>query len=170
MRQVKDGQLKVLEVLYDRYQMKLYNFFLKLCRDPMASEDLLQNVFMRIMKYRSSYNPEYPFKTWVYQLARHLFYDHYQQQMRTRDQFASVDQVEASDTIDNDLEQQEEQQQLEEALQRLPLEKRELLVMSKIQGMHYEDIAAIKDITISNVKVQVHRAMKDLRSAYFNIN
>jgi RNA polymerase sigma factor (sigma-70 family) len=164
MSEVQKGHLDHLEELFERYQKKLFNFFMRLTYDQAASEDLIQNVFVRIMKYRSSYNSDLKFKTWIYQLSRNQFHDYYHKEVEKRDDFSDVT------TMPDQEFDQEQQAQLQVAMQKLAVEKRELLVMSKMQGMHYEDIAEIKEITIANVKVQVHRALKELRTIYFQMS
>ncbi len=170
MSEVQKGHLDHLEELFERYQKKLFNFFMRLTYDQAASEDLIQNVFVRIMKYRSSYNPNLKFKTWIYQLSRNQFHDYYRKEVEKRDDFTDVTTMRDHDLTTDDGYDKEQQAQLQVAMQKLPIEKRELLVMSKMQGMHYDDIAEIKEITVANVKVQVHRALKELRTIYFQLN
>ena len=73
MLEVKEGNLDSLVPLYDAYQKKIYNFFLRVTHDRLTSEDLTQNVFSRILSYRRSYKDVYSFKSWIYQIARILF-------------------------------------------------------------------------------------------------
>ncbi|HMI62951.1 MAG TPA: sigma factor, partial [Puia sp.] len=54
---VKDGHLSELTELFDRYHVPLYNFFLRLTVDKVISEDLTQNLFYRVIRYRQSYQP-----------------------------------------------------------------------------------------------------------------
>src|SRR6266480_4390786 len=77
MLQVRDGAGETLGVLFDRYQTPLFNFYSKLTGDRTLSEDLVQEVFLRILKYRQSYSPGTPFRAWVYQIARNARIDHF---------------------------------------------------------------------------------------------
>src|SRR5207302_7941166 len=65
MLQVRDGAGEMLGVLFDRYQTPLFNFYSKLTGDRTLSEDLVQEVFLRILKYRQRYSPGTPFRAWV---------------------------------------------------------------------------------------------------------
>src|SRR5437660_10610452 len=76
MLQVRDGAGETLGVLFHRYQTPLFNFYSKLTGDRALSEDLVQEVFLRILKYRQSYCPGTPFRAWVYQIARNARIDH----------------------------------------------------------------------------------------------
>ena len=77
MLQVKEGQLEKLGLLFERYNKSLYGFFYRLTLDREVSEDLVQNVFLRMMKYKHTYKGDGQFKTWMYHMARNLFSDHY---------------------------------------------------------------------------------------------
>jgi len=70
MLKVKNGQLDVMKLLFERYHLLLYNFFFRMSMDEELSKDLVQNLFIRIIRYKKSFNPEYKFKTWMYQMAR----------------------------------------------------------------------------------------------------
>src|SRR5215218_9188376 len=91
MYRVKDGQLPELTQLFDRYSMPVYNFFLKLTMDAAASEDLTQNLFYRIIRYRHSFNAANgSFKAWMYQMARNLHADHCRQKQRLTEVMTNV--------------------------------------------------------------------------------
>ena len=75
MSQVRNGVGEMLGVLFDRYQMPLFIFFYKMTGNRTTSEDLVQEVFFRILKYRQSYREGTPFKAWMYQIARNARVD-----------------------------------------------------------------------------------------------
>ena len=62
MLQVRNGESEMLGVLFDRYQAPLFNFYTRLMGDRGASEDLVQEVFLRILRYRASYQPGTAFR------------------------------------------------------------------------------------------------------------
>src|SRR5947209_7889692 len=72
---VRNGVVEMLGVLFDRYQSPLFNFYCKLTGDRSVSEDLVQDVFYRILKYRKSYQSGMSFKSWMYQIARNARLD-----------------------------------------------------------------------------------------------
>ena len=169
MLKVKSGQLDQLGLLFERYNRPLYGFFLRLTSDQEASEDLVQNVFVRIIKYRHTYKGDGKFSTWMYHMARNLFADHYRKEKRmgykedvkvTDRYFANEDHAERTKIASEELDL------LQSALSSLPIDKREILVMSKYQGMKYQDIAELLEITESAVKVRIFRALKELKLNY----
>ena len=86
MSQVRNGVGEMLGVLFDRYQSPLLNFYCKLTGSRTTSEDLVQEVFFRILKYRQSYRPGTPFRAWLYQIARNARTDHLRRQRLTAHQ------------------------------------------------------------------------------------
>ncbi|MEQ9051719.1 MAG: sigma-70 family RNA polymerase sigma factor, partial [Marinoscillum sp.] len=122
----------------------------------------------RGLKYRTSYKAGSNFEFWLFQIARNQVKDHFRKMKIHRDQFQAADVL--PDHVDDlDEEQREREQRLMQALSMLPEEKREILVLSKFEGMKYEQIAALKSISVSAVKVQVHRTIKQLKELYFEI-
>jgi RNA polymerase sigma-70 factor (ECF subfamily) len=65
---------------------------------------------------------------------------------------------------------EDQYQQLDDAMSKLSAEQREILVLSRYQGLKYEEISRIKEISVAAIKVQVYRALKQLRSHYFKQN
>jgi len=82
MLQVKDGQTDKLGLLFERYNKSLYGFFYRLTCDSNASEDLVQNVFIRILKYKYTFHGDGKFSTWMFHMARNMFADHYKKSKR----------------------------------------------------------------------------------------
>jgi RNA polymerase sigma-70 factor (ECF subfamily) len=168
MLKVKDGNLPELTKLFDRYHVRLYNFFLKLTFDKDASEDLTQTLFYRIIKYRHSFkSDDGSFKSWIYQVARNVHIDFCRENKRTNEHFKKV-----NDNHDNipglsDTYSEMDFENLDKALLKLSPDEREILVLSRYQGLKYEEISRIKNISVAAIKVQVHRAMKHLRILYF---
>jgi RNA polymerase sigma-70 factor (ECF subfamily) len=72
MLQVKAGQVDQLGLLFERYHRILFSFFYNLNRNVEMSEDLVQNVFMRILKYKHRFKGDGEFKTWMFHIAKNV--------------------------------------------------------------------------------------------------
>jgi RNA polymerase sigma-70 factor (ECF subfamily) len=165
---VKDGHLSELTELFERYHVKLYNFFLKLTFDTNTSEDLTQNLFYRIIKYRQSFEPgNGTFRSWIYRMARNMHADFCKQEQKANSRRKNVEDLEEGPPADGEGYTEDHYERLDQALARLQPDQREILVLSRYQGLKYEEISKIKEISVAAIKVQVHRAIKHLRSLYF---
>lgn len=169
MLKAKGGELDAIGELYGRYSKRLYNFFLRLTANRDTSADLTQNVFYRVLKYRKTYTPEHLFKTWMFQIARNCLTDHREVHVK-HPNVSDTEKVLAS-VLDEDSANHQAAQDalLFRAIDNLPFESRELLVMSKFQGLKYEEIAKITGDSIPNIKIKVHRTMIKLKELYFEL-
>ncbi len=165
MAEVKKGDLDKSAILFERYQLKVYNYFLRICFNEQLSMDLSQNTFYRMLHYRKSYKPELSFQTWLFGIARNVLLDN------TKDKHSKTDSIDnikyAQQTENNEVLMKFENESLYSALNQLDAEDREIIVMSRFQNIKYNEIAEIQGITLSSVKVKVHRAIKKLREFYF---
>lgn len=170
MAQVRDGRVEMLAILFERHHVRLFNFFLRLTGNRPLSEDLTQELFLRILKYRQTYRGESKFSTWMYQIARNLHID----QLRSRRPEIPIDDLyeERPSPQPGPAQKAEARQDadlLARALERLPLRKREVLLLSRFQNLKYQEIAGLLECSVESVKVQVHRALKDLRGHYLDL-
>jgi RNA polymerase sigma-70 factor (ECF subfamily) len=169
MEAVKNGDLSQAAQLFERYHVRMYNFLLRMTAHREVAEDLTQNVFVRLLRYRHTYKPGMPVKAWLYQLARNAFADHYQQEKKQR-WLSLPPQLEMKDNLGEALEQEHLEQRLIHALAQLDDDARELLVLTRFQHLKYEEVARHLGLTVANVKVKVHRAIGSLRTKYFQLD
>lgn len=167
MEAVQRHKLDHLNVLFERYQKRIYNYFLKSTGDTEESADLTQQVFIRILKYRQSYRSGQRFEMWIFQIARNQVKDHFRKLKVHKDQFTDMEALPDVGMSDEPDLQAERERKLQLAMGKLPADKRELLVLAKFQNMKYEDIATLRSATVSAIKVQVHRTIQQLRTYYF---
>ncbi len=167
MKLVRSGDVQKLAILFERYHIKLFNYFLRLSGKRDISEDLTQDVFFRLLKYRQTFRGESKFLTWMYSIARNVYIDYYKSKkpdLSLEEQFHEEfdDRPKPEETVEAD----QERQLLHQALNTLPAEKKEVLILSRFQGLKYEEISNLMDCSLASVKTRVHRAIKDLRKAY----
>jgi RNA polymerase sigma-70 factor (ECF subfamily) len=165
MQNVKNGNLAEMAVLFERYHLRLYNFFLKMGLNRDSSQDLTQNLFYRMVKYRDSYKSGNTVKSWVYQIARNLHADYCRQRKKSEELFL-VTETYPGDVIDDSGFAEEDFEKLDRALAELSDAQREIIVLSRYQGLKYEEVAAVIHQSVPAIKVAMHRAIKQLRSIY----
>jgi RNA polymerase sigma-70 factor (ECF subfamily) len=168
MEAVRAGDTGRLEELFDRHHGLLYRYFLHLTSDHAAAEDLAQETFFRVLKYRRSYRPETSFRAWLYQVGRNVFHDHAR---RDKGEVAVPEEAGVLRSLDAPpdrlVERKQDSALLRRALAALPREKREVLVMSRYLDLKYEEIASVLDCEVGTVKVRVYRALRELSDRFF---
>jgi len=170
MEDVKKGKVEKMAVLFEKHHVSLFNFFMRLTGNRNICEDLVQDVFMRMLKYRSTYQGRSKFTLWMYQIARNAHIDFLRKKKNTLpldEQWSEPITSEASPA--ETLEGGQEVQLMRQALAQLPLKKREVLILSRYQNLKYKEIAELMDCHIGTVKAHVHRAIKELGKIYFEL-
>jgi RNA polymerase sigma-70 factor (ECF subfamily) len=168
MERVRAGELEQLSELFERHHRRLYQFFVKLARDRSVAEDLVQEVFVRVLKYRHTWRDEAEFVPWMFALARNAAVDHFRSRTRDgkRDAAAVPDMTPQPAYAVERLEEAERAAQLRAALDLLAPDKREVLLLARFGELKHDRIAAMLGISPGAVRVRLHRALKELREAY----
>ncbi len=167
MQHVREGDVGKLSLLFDRHHKPLLRFFVHLTGNHEASEDLVQEVFFRVLKYRQSFQPGTSFRAWLYQVARNAHIDHAGRHKLETAMPENIEFRSAGKLQDESLRQKQDALLLRKALAALSLEKREVLVMSRYQDLKYEEIAGILKCEAGTVKVRVYRALRELGDRFF---
>lgn len=171
MLKVRDGEVGRLGILFERHHVPLYNYFLRLTNRREASDDLVQEVFLRMLKYRQGYRGDSPFTVWMYRIARNSWVDYLKKAKRETSWDENSEEPASDDPLPGqELEESQELIQLRRALFKLAPEKREVLVLSRYQEMKYEEIAELLGCAVGTIKARVHRALKDLKEIYTELS
>jgi RNA polymerase sigma factor (sigma-70 family) len=169
MLKVRSGDLDKMALLFQRHHRPLYGFLFHMTRHREASEDLLQNVFYRMLRSRHTFTGEGEFRTWMYCIARNVVKDHLKKSRREPDSYDAADlaeRISATTRTDESLERRLEIKALQQALNELSPESREVLLLSRFQDLRNEEIARVLDISVGAVKVRIHRAINQLKELY----
>ncbi len=168
MLRVKEGDISAMAGLFERYHGRVYHFFCKLSMDQGASEDLTQQAFYRMIRYKSSFNQkEGSFKSWMYKIARNIHFD-WLQKKKKEGKLESLAESQQALSARQAHEAEIERKSLHEALQKLKPEQRELILLSRFEGLQYREISRINGKSVMAIKVQIHRAIRQLKDFYFN--
>lgn len=174
MAQVTGGDLGKLAVLFERHHKPLFRFFVHMNRDRELSQDLVQDVFFRILRYRHTYDAKQSFSAWMYQIARNAHLDHIRKRKGEVLVFEDPaergqEPVSGARGADEELRRRQEIRLLRKALDRLPEDKREVLVLSRYQNLKYEEIAQVLGCEVGTVKVRVYRAVRALGQIFYEL-
>ena len=173
MLNVKEGNFDHMGLLFERYNRILFTFFYRMNYQSELSEDLVQNVFFRIMKYKHAFKGDGEFKTWMFHIARNVNTDHYRKSKKLGNR-EDIEQWNERLTDQPQIDQQEQKDEdlgvLKLAMSKLSDEKREILNLSKLKGIKYKEIGEMLNCSEGAVKVKVFRALYDLKKIYTETN
>jgi len=172
MLAVRDGELDALGELFERHHGRLFGFLVKLTGQHAAAEDIAQTVFQRMLKYRHTYRDDGSFTAWMYHLARRCAADHFR---KTSTAPAAIDPHDLSERADDAPDAgavaavRDEHALLHVALARLDRDDREVLLLSRFQELSFAEIAGILECSVGAAKVRAHRALRELRDVFLDL-
>lgn len=172
MLKVKSGDTQKLGLLYERYKKRLFGFFYQMNHDITLSEDLVQNVFMRVLKYKHTYTEKSNFVSWIFHIARNVNHDHFRKNKNNR---YAVEISEISERLNSQVDIHEQIVSLENtsllkrALQKLSIEKREVIVLSKLKELKCKQIGEIIGCSEGAARTKVYRALSDLKEKFLEL-
>jgi RNA polymerase sigma-70 factor, ECF subfamily len=173
MREVRSGRTSALAALFERHHARVFRFCLRMTGDRHTSEDLVQDVFMKMLKYRRTFRGDLGFAPWMFRIARNSCADYLRKTSTNALVYEDVEQHLADDAdqaAKARVEHEERSDLVRRALLALPVQGREVLVLSRYEFKTYEEIAGALGCSVGAVKVRAHRALKQLREAYLELS
>jgi len=180
---INSGQTEKFHDLVKRYEQKLYNFSLRMCRNPSDAEDMIQDTFLNVFKYLKNFRYETKFKNWLYKVAASTCI-----KKRRKSKFAPDKELSLDDFLPNEeadkpdkvpewamlpldkLLNEELSGVINKTILALPKKYRMVIVLRDIEGFSTAEAAQILNLSPSNVKVRLHRArlyLRDKLKGYF---
>lgn len=161
MLEVSGGSETAFTALVHRHQNALLNFFARMGASSDC-EDLVQETFVRLFRYRRQYRPAARFTTFLYHLARHVWADRGRKIVRL-ERLASEFQTEVEIGSQRPPDRPRETVDLEAALDRLSPKLREVIVLNIYQGLRYQEVADVLEIPLGTVKSRINLALAALK-------
>jgi RNA polymerase sigma-70 factor (ECF subfamily) len=168
-----EGDVRAFEALFTRYATRLYGFFSRLTKDRSLADDLVQTTFLKIHGARDSYDRSRPLRPWIYAIAARTRVDVIRQRMRQEGRWGGeLDGVadgegEAPERV---AQARQAVSQLEMALEKLPEGQRTVLLLHRVEGLSFAEIATVLSasegtaLTEVAVRVRAFRAVAALRT------
>ena len=164
------GRRDAFGALVSRYQARLYNSALRLVSSPEDAADVVQDTFLNAYQALHTFKGDAEFFTWLYRIAFNTAIS----LKRKRRPSVSLESHTRATGLDPDdrseyvkpaaaMERTEDERRLHDAIARLSPEHRDALVLKDLEGMKYEDIAAVLGVPIGTVRSRLHRARLELR-------
>ncbi len=165
MARIRDGDMEALRLLVETHQARVIGTISKMLGSEAESEDLAQQVFIRIWKSAPRYKPTAKFTTWLFRITRNLVFN----ELRRRRHFAdqAEETPEPAERSDKEPDQillgEELQLAIQDAINRLPEAQRMAIILRRYEEMPYEEIAKVMETTVPAVKSILFRARAELR-------
>lgn len=179
MERLASGDESALEELYVRWSRPLLNFLYRMCNDRALSEDLMQDVFVKVWRAAPRYEPRAKFTTWLFQIARNHWLNVREKKLR-RIQPVSLDGGRArsdgsqgrlvmavpsrAPTPDRTASRRELGDRIATAVTTLPEKLRSVWILGVNQGLPYAEVSAILEIPVGTVKSRMFQAVRLLRA------
>jgi len=170
---VLEGDEELYSELVQRYQGRLVNYLYRLLRSVQEAEDLAQEVFFKIFQALDRYNPKYKFSTWLFRVAQNAAIDRIR---KRRLKLVSMDRTGGPDSDMGtwefpssdpdpygDLRNVERGAAIQAAIDRLPWDYRELIVLRHFGELSYDEIAKLKEMPLGTVKNKLFRGRQMMK-------
>ncbi len=173
MKRVRNRDVDAFEILYSRYETRIFNFLLRYVGNRPLAEDLLQETFWRVWQAAASFQAERgEFRSWLYRVALNAVRSEMAHKRYGLDRMASEAHVQqtaghrstgrADDPADR-LELQESATLVQKALSGLSASMREVIVLKCFEEMKFSEIADVTGLPEGTLKSRFHRAIAELR-------
>ncbi len=174
MNEFQAGTVEAFDIIVQRFSGRLLNFLNGFVQDRQMSEDLLQETFMRVYRNRYSYQPVAKLSTWIFTIAGNLARSEYRRNKRwnmvsitpkSRDDESEYDRPLESglSSPDDHVNSLFLDAYIQEALNSIPINFRELIVLRDVQQLSYDEIAEITGLPMGTVKSRINRGRSKLQ-------
>jgi RNA polymerase sigma-70 factor, ECF subfamily len=165
MARIREGDMEALRLLVETHQARIIGTISKMLGSDAESEDLAQQVFIRIWKSAPRYQPTAKFTTWLFRITRNLVFNELRRKRHFADQAEEIPEPaeRAEKEPDQVLLGEELQLAIQDAINRLPESQRMAIILRRYEEMPYEEIAKVMGTTIPAVKSILFRARAELR-------
>ena len=180
LRRFNEGDPDAFEALVRRYERPLYNFILRSVRKKERADELLQDVFLKVVQRSSDFKGNSKLSTWLYTIARNLCIDHSRKMVFRRHRSLDapgrsgdseegptlLDRTAADGpTADRAAIARDLQRRIAEAVEELPEEQKEVFLMRQVQGMAFKEIADVVGVPENTIKSRMRYALERLQRA-----
>lgn len=162
------GRVPAFETLYARHRTRLYRFLLRQLRDGALADEVFQDIWQRVIAAREGWTPEASFASWLYRIAHNRLADHWRALKHRPPAPENADQrterIPDPDTPERTLSDFEQRRRVQLALDELPEEQREVILLRLEQELTLEEIGAVTGVGRETVKSRLRYAMDKLRT------
>ena len=161
---IKNGDVSAFENLYHLFYPKVYIFIEKHLQAPQDAEELTQDIFLKIWKNRASINLSQSIDGYIFKIAKNTLIDFYRKKKATN---LSIEKIQINSYQDIDpasqLHQKELAHLLTQAIENLPQKRKNIFLLSREEGLTYNQIANKLGISVKTVETQISLSLKSIK-------
>ncbi len=164
---VKSGEIELLRELYRRHHVRVFQFFLRRTSLKDLSQDLMQDVFIRIVHYKHNFNTQFGgFVPWMFKIAMNLLADHHKNEQRRTHLYKDFEMLNTHCGLETNQFPDEYIDMLNSAIGQLSDEEREIVWLCRFEKLSYQQIADMHSVSLSVIKNRIHRAIKKVKAIF----
>jgi RNA polymerase sigma-70 factor, ECF subfamily len=167
IKKMIEGDPKAFSNLFERYAFNLLNVARMYINHREEAEEIVQETFYRVWKYRANMDPELSFKAYIITIAKRLIFNQAKKRMHelAYQEYFIKNFTEKNNPIDEIIDFKELDQKIRTAIDDLPPKRKEVFVLSRDHGLSTLEIAKKLNISVSTVENQINKAIKSIREA-----
>ena len=169
---VREGDDTSFALLLERHRGPVVHFMYRMVQNQAVSEELAQEVFLRVYRSRETYEPTAKFTTWLFRIATHVALNSIRDRKKEKGH-ESLDEemldgmerqvADRQPTVEQDMVREVKLREVRQAIEALPAKQRAAVLMHKYEGLDYAQIAGVLSCSESAIKSLLFRAYEALR-------
>ena len=165
LRKAQRGDERAFSIIVRTYEQPVYNYVLRLTGDRSLSEDLTQEVFLRVFQGLPSFSLRSRFTTWLFQVTKNRVLDELRANERRPRLTVALDDIPPLEVVDAPFERVETMDAVWRSVGDLNVDLKMALLLRDVVGLSYTEIADSLEITLATVKWRIYRAREDVQLA-----
>jgi RNA polymerase sigma-70 factor (ECF subfamily) len=165
LRKAQRGDERAFSIIVRTYEQPVYNYVLRLTGDRVLSEDLTQEVFLRVFQGLPSFSLRSRFTTWLFQVTKNRVLDELRAMERRPRAIVALEDIPPLEVVDAPVERQETIDAVWRAVEGLNPDLKMALLLRDVVGLSYAEIAETLEITLATVKWRIYKAREEVQLA-----
>jgi RNA polymerase sigma-70 factor (ECF subfamily) len=165
LRKAQRGDERAFSIIVRTYEQPVYNYVLRLTGDRVLSEDLTQEVFLRLYQGLPSFSLRSRFTTWLFQVTKNRVLDELRAMERRPRALVALEDIPPLEVVDAPVERTEAIDAVWRAVGALNPDLKMALLLRDIVGLSYTEIAETLEITLATVKWRIYKAREEVQLA-----
>ena len=165
LRKAQRGDERAFSIIVRTYEQPVFNYVLRLTGDRSLSEDLTQEVFLRVFQGLPKFSLRSKFTTWLFQVTKNRVLDELRASERRPRALVALDDIAPLEVLDQPVERLEEIDALWRAVENLSTDLKMALLLRDVVGLSYTEIADALEVTLATVKWRIYKAREEVQVA-----